>query len=198
MRVRASATWRHAPNRRRETRPRFRAEHEKLEDDGKGKEASGPAARPKVPMRRLVADCSASKEAGNARRAKGAGHCRETRVNRIIPGGARLFSGGGGERSVVPQCLTRDTRDSCRLAAPRKLEGCSSRNDPPPTRPANGHLHGGAAADDAGGCDRGVRAASANNEIKLIVISVSSPCRRCPRRPRSGASGPPIDVPLFF
>src|SRR5246127_3887980 len=47
------------------------------------KAQAAPTARPKVPMRRLGADCSVVVEKrGNARGAKGAGHRRLDRVNR--------------------------------------------------------------------------------------------------------------------
>ena len=45
------------------------------------KAQAAPTARPKVPMRRLGADCSVMKR-GNARGAKGAGHRHWARVNR--------------------------------------------------------------------------------------------------------------------
>src|SRR5438309_10271165 len=45
--------------------------------DAKGKGASSETARPKVPMRRVGADCSVvARKRGNARGAKGAGHRR--------------------------------------------------------------------------------------------------------------------------
>src|ERR1700741_3114699 len=47
------------------------------------KAQAAPTARPKVPMRRLGADCSVvAGKRGNARGAKGAGHRRLDRVNR--------------------------------------------------------------------------------------------------------------------
>src|SRR6516162_10575325 len=47
------------------------------------KAQAAPTVRPKVPMRRLGADCSVvAMKRGNARRAKGAGHRHLARVNR--------------------------------------------------------------------------------------------------------------------
>src|SRR5262245_41758216 len=66
---------RHPACRRREPRLGSRAERENLAGDGKGKAQVASTARPKVPMRRLGADCFVVVvKRGNARGAKGAGH----------------------------------------------------------------------------------------------------------------------------
>ena len=50
-------------------------ELENLSGDAKGKGTSSETVRPKVPMRRVGADCSViARKRGNARGAKGAGH----------------------------------------------------------------------------------------------------------------------------
>ena len=52
-------------------------ELENLSGDAKGKGTSSETVRPKVPMRRVGADCSViARKRGNARGAKGAGHRR--------------------------------------------------------------------------------------------------------------------------
>ena len=51
--------------------------------NAKGMAQAAQTARPKVPMRRLGADCSVvAEKRGNARGAKGAGHRHLSRVNR--------------------------------------------------------------------------------------------------------------------
>src|SRR5215475_11816291 len=50
-------TERHPACRRREARPGSGVERENLAGDAKGKGASGPTPRPKVPKRRRGADC---------------------------------------------------------------------------------------------------------------------------------------------
>src|SRR5438445_9869465 len=63
--------------RRHDSRSGSRTELENLSGDAKGKGASSETARPKVPMRRVGADCSVvARKRGNARGAKGAGHRR--------------------------------------------------------------------------------------------------------------------------
>ena len=50
-----------------------------------------PTSRPKVPRRRLGADCSVVVgKRGNARGAKGAGHRHRVWVNRVVPGGTHI------------------------------------------------------------------------------------------------------------
>ena len=57
-------------------------ELENLSGDAKGKGTSSETVRPKVPMRRVGADCSViARKRGNARGAKGAGHPRQDGVN---------------------------------------------------------------------------------------------------------------------
>jgi len=61
--------------RRHDSHSGSRTELENLSGDAKGKGTSSETARPKVPMRRVGADCSVvAKKRGNARGAKGAGH----------------------------------------------------------------------------------------------------------------------------
>ena len=68
--------------RRRDSNSGSRMELENLSGDAKGKGTSGETVRPKVPMRRLGADCFVLvMKRGNARGAKGAGHRRWDRVN---------------------------------------------------------------------------------------------------------------------
>src|SRR6266446_2714091 len=63
--------------RRHDSRSGSRTELENLSGDAKGKGTSSETARPKVPMRRVGADCSViARKRGNARGAKGAGHRR--------------------------------------------------------------------------------------------------------------------------
>src|SRR5882762_8476720 len=63
--------------RRHDSRSGSRTELENLSGDAKGKGTSSDTARPKVPMRRVGADCSVvARKRGNARGAKGAGHRR--------------------------------------------------------------------------------------------------------------------------
>jgi hypothetical protein len=63
--------------RRHDSHSGSRTELENLPGDAKGKGTSSETARPKVPMRRVGADCSVvAKKRGNARGAKGAGHRR--------------------------------------------------------------------------------------------------------------------------
>ena len=60
--------------RRRDSHSGFRTELENLSGDAKGKAQVAPTSRPKVPRRRLGADCSVVVgKRGNARGAKGAG-----------------------------------------------------------------------------------------------------------------------------
>ena len=74
---------RHPACRRREARQGSCTERENLHGDAKGKGTSGANREPKVPMRRLGADCSVVVvKRGNARGAKGAGHRHWPRVNR--------------------------------------------------------------------------------------------------------------------
>jgi hypothetical protein len=74
---------RHPAYRRREAQPGSCTERENLDGDGKGKAQAAQTARPKVPMRRLGADCFVVvRKRGNARGAKGAGHRHCDRVNR--------------------------------------------------------------------------------------------------------------------
>ena len=57
-------------------------ELENLSGDAKGKGTSSETVRPKVPMRRVGADCSViARKRGNARGAKGVGHSRRCWVN---------------------------------------------------------------------------------------------------------------------
>src|SRR5258708_38081381 len=58
------------------------------------KAQAAPTARLKVPMRRRGAECPVvATKRGNARGAKGAGHCRGVWANWVKPGGARNLSG---------------------------------------------------------------------------------------------------------
>jgi hypothetical protein len=78
--------------RQRDSHLGFDTELENLIGGAKGKGTSGSPARPKVPIRRSGADCSAvATKRGNARGAKGAGHSRRdqtwstgNRRNRLI------------------------------------------------------------------------------------------------------------------
>src|SRR6476646_8949484 len=65
---------RHPACRRREAQPGSCMERENLDGDAKGKGAVAQTARPKVPMRRLGADCFVVVMKRGARGAKGAGH----------------------------------------------------------------------------------------------------------------------------
>src|SRR5260370_25923189 len=68
---------RHPAWRRREAQSGSGTERENLHGDVKGKAQAAPTAKPKVPMRRLGADCLVvAWKRGNARGAKGAGHRR--------------------------------------------------------------------------------------------------------------------------
>ena len=70
------------------------------------KAQAAPTARPKVPMRRLGADCFVvALKRGNARGAKGAGHRHLARVNwcwvQPTPGGTRCSMEGGSLRAMA-------------------------------------------------------------------------------------------------
>jgi hypothetical protein len=87
--------------RRRDSHSGFRTELENLTGDVKGKGTSGETARPKLPMRRLGADCSiVVMKRGNARGAKGAGHRRWERAN-WQQEELQFSTEGGGLRSVA-------------------------------------------------------------------------------------------------
>jgi hypothetical protein len=81
---------RHPARRRRDSRPGSCMERENLHGDTKGKAQVATTARPKVPMRRIGADCSVVvMKRGNARGAKGAGHRR------------RIGSTGNGRSPII-------------------------------------------------------------------------------------------------
>ena len=66
----------------------FDTELENLIGGVKGKGTSGRTARPKVPIRRLGADCSVvALKRGNSRGAKGAGHSRHDQFGQPATGG---------------------------------------------------------------------------------------------------------------
>ena len=91
---------RHPACSRCEIRPGFRTERENLHGDAKGKAQVAPIARPKVPMRRLGADCSVVvTKRGNARRAKGAGQRHEL--------------GSTGSYREEPECFSERRQPSC-------------------------------------------------------------------------------------
>ncbi len=98
--------------RRRDSHSGFRTELENLAGDAKGKGTSGETARPKLPMRRLGADCSVVvMKRGNARGAKGAGHRRWERANWqqeelqfSTEGGGLRF---GGTSRMTRECQVR-------------------------------------------------------------------------------------------
>src|SRR5246127_4782197 len=74
-----------------------------------------PTARPKVPMRRLGADCFAVvMKRGNARGAKGAGHRHLARVNwcwvQPTPGGTRCSMEGGSLRAMARAGCSNDVK----------------------------------------------------------------------------------------
>src|SRR6516225_2432565 len=74
---------RHPACRRREAQPGSCTERENLNGDAKGKTQAAQTARPKVPMRRLGADCFVlAMKRSNARGAMGVGHRHLTRINR--------------------------------------------------------------------------------------------------------------------
>ena len=66
------------------------------------KAQAAPTARPKVPMRRLGADCSVlAEKRGNARGAKGAGHRRRAWVNRVNREEPKSSAEGGSLRAMA-------------------------------------------------------------------------------------------------
>src|SRR6266849_1477512 len=74
---------RHPAWRRREAQSGSGTERENLHGDAKGTSTSAPTARPKVPIRRLGADCLVvAWKRGNARRAKGGRSSPLDRVDR--------------------------------------------------------------------------------------------------------------------
>ena len=80
----------------------FDTELENLIGGVKGKGTSGRTARPKVPIRRLGADCSVvALKRGNSRGAKGAGHLRRNQFGSTGNGRNLLISAEGGSLQGV-------------------------------------------------------------------------------------------------
>src|SRR6516162_9636360 len=86
-------------------------ELENLSGDAKGKGTSSETVRPKVPMRRVGADCSViARKRGNARGAKGAGHWRWDGANWQQE--ELQFSAGVGSLRSVARARLREMVES--------------------------------------------------------------------------------------
>src|SRR6516225_3914288 len=87
-------------------------ELENLSGDAKGKGTSSETVRPKVPMRRVGADCSViARKRGNARGAKG-GRSPTLGVSQLATGGAPILDGRrqpsfGGTSRMTRECQVR-------------------------------------------------------------------------------------------
>src|SRR5215469_12457439 len=90
----------------------FDTELENLIGGGKGKGTSGSPARPKVPIRRLGADCLVlAWRRGNTCGAKGAGHSRRDQLGQLATGGTeRLWRRAAALNGWHEPC---DWRQSC-------------------------------------------------------------------------------------